>query len=276
MDLRIDTPPETRPWIERLARLGYAAKGVVYVVVGWLAAGAARGLGELPSGSEDVFGAVLDQPLGGVELAVIALGLVGYTLWRIVAAVADPERKGSDARGLAVRAYYLGSAVVHGALAAGAVRVLVDGRVRVAARVGSDDDMPMHTATLMAQPFGRWLVGGVGIAFLAAAFYQAWLAFGRYRKKLKPYRLPEWAQPAVGPVVGFGLMARGLVFAIVGGFLVLAAWHALPAKAKGLAGALGTLLAQPAGPWLLGLVAAGLAAYGVFNLLMARYRSIRP
>jgi len=274
MDLRIDTPPETRPWIERLARLGYAAKGVVYVLVGWLAAGAARGLGELPSGSEDVFGNVLHRPFGRTMLAVIALGLLGYTLWRLVAAVADPERKGSDVKGLAVRAYYLGSAVVHGALAAAAVRVLMDGRGR--SRVGNGDEMPTHTATLMAQPFGRWLVGGLGVAFVVAAFYQAWLALGRYRKKLKPYRLPEWAQPAVGPVVGFGLMARGLVFAIVGGFLVLAAWHARPEEAKGLAGALGTLLAQPAGPWLLGLVAAGLAAYGVFNLLMARYRSIRP
>lgn len=274
MDLRIDTPPETKPWIERLARLGYAAKGIVYVLVGWLAAGAARGLGELPSGSEDVFGSVLGKPFGRVSLAVIALGLVGYTLWRIVAAVADPERKGSDARGLAVRAYYLGSAVVHGALAAGAVRVLLDGRQRGHADDG--DEIRAHTATLMAQPFGRWLVAGAGVAFLVAAVYQAWLALGRYRKKLKPYRLPEWAQPAVGPVVGFGLMARGLVFAIVGGFLVLAAWRARPEDAKGLAGALGTVLAQPAGPWLLGVVAAGLAAYGVFNLLMARYRSIRP
>ena len=272
MDLRVDTPPVTRPWIERLARLGYAAKGIVYILVGWLAAGAARGLGEVPSGSEHVFASVLDQPFGRALLAIIALGLIGYTLWRLVAAVADPERKGSDAKGLAVRAYYLGSAVVHGALAAGAVRLVLGGR----SDGGNGDEMPTHTATLMHQPFGRWLVGLVGAAFLVAAVHQARLALGRYRKKLKPYRLPEWAQPAVGPVVGFGLMARGLVFAIVGGFLVLAAWHARPEEARGLGGALRTLLAQPAGPWLLGLVAAGLAAYGVFNLLMARYRSIRP
>ena len=159
--------------------------------------------------------------------------------------------------------------------------------VRVDLRVGgryeltmvrrdTGDEMPAHTATLMAQPVGRWLVLGVGVAFLAAAVHQGRLALGRYRKKLKPYRLPEWAQPAVGPVVGFGLMARGLVFAIVGGFLVQAARLARPQEAKGLAGALGTLLVPPAGPWVLGLVAAGLAAYGVFNLLMARYRSIRP
>ena len=272
MDLRIDTPPETRPWIERLARLGYGAKGVVYVLVGWLAAGAARGIGEMPGGSEDVFGTVLDEPFGRVMLAVIAFGLLGYTLWRLVAAIADPERKGSDARGLAVRAYYLGSAVVHGALAAGALQVLMDGRTRG----GDGDAMRAHTATLMAQPFGRWLVAFAGIAFVVAGLYQGHLALGRYRKKLKPYRLPEWAQPAVGPVVGFGLMARGLVFAIVGGFLVMAAWHARPEEARGLAGALRSVLVQPAGAWLLGIVAAGLAAYGVFNLLMARYRSIRP
>jgi hypothetical protein len=272
MDLRIDAPAATKPWIERLARLGYAAKGVVYVLVGWLAAGAARGVGELPSGSEEAFTAVLEKPFGRTMLAVIALGLIGYTLWRVVAAVADPERKGSDPKGMAVRAYYLGSAVVHGALAAGAVRLLVGGR----ARGGGGDEVPTHTATLMAQPFGRWLVALAGAAFLAAAVQQARLALGRYRRKLRFYRLPDWAQPAVGPVVGFGLMSRGLVFAIVGGFLVAAALHARPDEAKGLAGALGTLLAQPAGAWLLALVAAGLAAYGVFNLLMARYRSIRP
>lgn len=272
MDLRIDTPPETKPWIERLARLGYAAKGVVYVLVGWLAAGAARGIEDLPDGSREAYLEVLERPFGRVLLAVIAVGLAGYTLWRVVAAVADPERKGSDAKGLAVRAYYLGSALVHGALAAGAARLVVDGR----GGGSGGDPMPARTAALMAQPLGRFLVAAVGIGFLAAAVHQARLALGRYRKKLKPYRLPEWARPAVGPVVGFGLMARGVVFAIVGGFLVMAAWHARPEEAKGLGGALATVLAQPAGAWLLGLVAAGLAAYGVFNLLMARYRSIRP
>ncbi len=88
--------------------------------------------------------------------------------------------------------------------------------------------------------------------------------------------MPEPARRWVGPVVVFGLVARGLVFAIVGVYLVLAALHADPGEARGLGGALLAVESQPAGAALLGVVAAGLAAYGVFQLLEARYRTIRP
>jgi len=269
--LRLDTPAAAKPWIERLARLGYAAKGTVYILIGWLAALAAHGEREAPSGSRDVFALVLKKPLGEAMLAAIALGLAGYVAWRLVAAVADPQRKGSDAKGLAVRVYYLGSAFVHGALVVAAVRLLAGDRGGA-----GGDDAPSRTARLMAQPFGRWLVALAGAAFLAAAGRQVQLALGGYRKKVRVDRVPAPARRWVGPVAAFGLLARAVVFAIVGGFLLLAAPHAAPGEAKGLDGALRTVLAQPAGPWLLTVVAAGLVAYGLFQLLEARYRTIRP
>jgi hypothetical protein len=170
-----------------------------------------------------------------------------------------------------VRAYYLGSAAVHAALVAAAVKLLLG-------RGGGDggEQAPARTAALMAKPFGRWLVAAAGVAVLAAAARQVQLALGKYHKKLRVDRVPAPARAWVGPVGGFGLCARAVVFTIVGGFLLRAALHRDPHQAKGLAGALRTLEQQAAGVWLLAVVAAGLAAYGVFQLLEARYRTIRP
>jgi hypothetical protein len=269
--LRVDTPAAAKPWIERLARVGYGAKGIVYLLVGWLAALAAADAAEVPSGARGVFAVLLARPFGELLLGGLALGLLGYVAWRLVAAVADPQRKGSDAKGLAVRAYYLGSAAVHVGLVLAALRLLAGGRG------GSGGDQAAGRASrLMEQPFGRWLVALVGAAFLVAVARQVQLAGGRYRKKVRVDRVPSRARGWVGPIVVFGLLSRALVFAIVGVYLVVAAARADPGEAKGLGGALLAVESQPAGAWLLGIVAAGLAAYGVFQLLEARYRTIRP
>src|SRR6185503_19128869 len=97
----------------------------------------------------------------------------GYVLWRLVAAIADPQRKGSDARGLAVRAYYLGSAAVHATLVAAAVRLLLG---EGGGGGGGGEQAPARTAELLAKPFGRWLVAALGVAVLAAAVRQVQLA----------------------------------------------------------------------------------------------------
>jgi hypothetical protein len=269
---RVALPAAGKPWIELLARLGYTAKGIVYLLVAWLAAAAARGSRTVPSGKREAFVTVLARPLGEITLALIGLGLAGYVVWRLAEAIADVQHKGSDARGLVVRGYYLLSAGVHVALVAAALRLLIGSS---SASAGGDRT-PERTASLMEKPFGRWLVAVAGLLVLAAAGRQIQLALGGYRRKVRVARLPAAARRWVGPVVGFGLLARAVVFTIIGSFLLVAAWQAAPGRAKGLGGALRTVEGQPAGPWMLGIVAAGLAAYGVFQLLEARYRSINP
>jgi hypothetical protein len=257
-----------RPWVVRLARLGYAAKGVVYLLVGWLAAQAALGNGEA-TGSEGALAFLLAKPFGRTLLSLVALGLAGYALWRAVQAVADPERKGSDAKGLAVRGYMLASAFIHVGLLAIAIRLLTGDPS------GGESDARGATARLMSQPAGRWLVALLGLAIVVAACQQIWLAFGnRYRKRVRVDLLEPQIARWVGPVARLGLVSRGVVFLIVGGFLVAAAVHARPQEAKGLGDALETLQRQPAGTALLLVVAIGLAAYGMFEMVKARYRVI--
>ena len=117
------TKAAARPWVVRLARLGYAAKGVVYLLVGWIAARAATGNGET-TGTHGALEFLLAKPFGKVMLVLVAVGLAGYAVWRAVQAIADPEGKGNDPKGLAVRGYMLASAFIHGAMFVAALRLL--------------------------------------------------------------------------------------------------------------------------------------------------------
>ncbi|HVS64556.1 MAG TPA: DUF1206 domain-containing protein [Thermoanaerobaculia bacterium] len=260
---------DTADWVERSARIGYFAKGVVYLVVGGLAAAAAFGTGGQTTGSEGALQTILRQPFGRVLLSIVALGLIGYVFWRFVQGAADVEHKGSDAEGLVTRGYYLLSALTYSALVVTAVRMVIG------AGGGSSDGTEQQTATLMSQPFGRWLVGLVGLGVIAAAFHQwsrAWKA--SFRKRMA-YNLvsPDTATWLVR-LGRAGLAARGVVFAIIGGFLVSAAVRADPDQAKGLGEVLATLERQPYGPWLLAAVAIGLVLYGAHQLAKARLRRV--
>jgi hypothetical protein len=259
------------PAIAALARAGYAAKGAVYVLVGGLALLAAAGSGGATTGSRGAMRTILTGPFGRVALALIAFGLVGFALWCFVRAFLDPQRDGTSARGWARRAGEFGKGVVNGALAVGAVGLL---RGTSASR-GDGQNVRDWTARLMSFPMGAWLVAVVGLGVLAYGLQQVYRGFTADMKD--PLDLGKAGTAARSWAVRlsrFGTAARGVVFAIIGVFLTLSAYHANPREAKGVGEALHTLAQQPYGPVLLGIVALGLVAYGAYQLLLARYRRI--
>jgi uncharacterized protein DUF1206 len=263
---------EAAPWVERLARAGYFARGAVYVIVAWLAAQAARGEGRA-EGHEGALRELLDQPFGKVLLGLLAVGLAGYALWRLVQTVLDPERKGSDAKGLASRAGYLLTGLVHAGLALTAARLaLGSGRAEA-----GDARAREGAGMLMEQPAGPWLAGLVAVGIAAYGAYQIWRAYrADLGKRLDLSRMGPEARRAFVAAARAGLAARGVVLGVIGLFLLRAAFAADPGEARGMAGALATLRGAPYGPWLLGLMALGLAGYGVFEIMKARYRRIGP
>lgn len=262
---------EAAPWVEKLARIGYAAKGVVYIVVGGLAVQTAFGSGGRITGSEGALQTIGSQPLGQILLGLVALGLVGYAVWRLVAAVLDPENKGTDAKGIITRIGFLVSAVIHGALALEAFRLLRGS----AGGGGGDSGAQQRTATLMSQPFGVWLVGAVGLIVLGFGLYELYKAYTvDLSKRLDLSKMDADHRRWVIRIGRFGFAARGVVFALIGIFLIQAALQHDPSESRGLEGALESLLTQPFGPWLLALVALGLVGYGVFTLVKSRYRRI--
>lgn len=262
---------EAIPWVIRLARFGYAAKGVVYIVVGILALQVAIGTGGRTTGPEGALSTIARQPFGQVLLVLVAVGLFGYMLWRFVQAWVDPEGKGTDLQGIGQRLGYVISGFTYGSLAFAAARIVIG-----AASGGSSNQQQQGwTAQLMSMPFGRWLVALVGLAVIGVGIFQFYYGYkAKFRKHLKLYEMNEQEETVATRTGRFGYMARGVVFAIIGGFLIQAAWQFDPNEVGGIGKALSELAQQPYGPWLLGIVALGLVAYSIFAFMDARYRRI--
>lgn len=253
-------------WVRLAARLGYAAIGVVYLLVGILALRVAFGPGADAPDQETALQQILGAPFGRVVLGLVAVGLFGYLLWRIIEAVLDLRGKGGDLQGLGARAGYIASGLAYGALGVEAARLAMgDGG-------GSDGGQQEWTARLMELPFGRWLVVAAALCVGGTAIYQLYKgATRKFREELLLDRMSQGERAAVEPVGVAGYIAHGVVLGLAAVFLVQAALRFDPQQARGLGGALEELAAAPFGPWLLGLVALGLAAYGVYKLVQARY-----
>jgi len=258
------------PKVAMFARSGYAARGVVYLIVGWLAMLAAFGGGRAED-SEGALRKLLSQPFGEILLGLMALGLLGYAVWRLIQAIRDTDDHGTDAKGLAVRGGLFVSAITHVLLAVFAVSLIFTFSMSSGGGGGGGGTQDW-TAWLLRQPFGRWLVGLVGVAIIGAGLAHIWKG---WMAKFEEYlEMDEQTRQKTSPICRFGLIARGVVFLMVGGFVIIAAWQADSSEARGLAGALQALQEQPYGWILLALVAVGLFAFGLYSVIEAVYRRI--
>ncbi|MFT9848797.1 DUF1206 domain-containing protein [Aneurinibacillus sp. REN35] len=259
---------EAKPWIRPLGRFGYLAKGVVYMLIGIMAAQTAFGLGGKLTDSKGVFQTIASKPFGSVMLALVAVGLLGYAIWKIAQGFADTERKGSGLKGWSVRLAFIAAGIAHIGISFSAFGTLMN-----AADSGNSEKG--WSAMLLAQPFGQWLVGIAGSIALGFGIYQIY-------KAIKNKFLEYFEQAAMNPssyhwakrVGKIGITAHGIVFGVIGIFLIRTALHANPDEARGLDGALVEIAKQPFGPWMLGAVALGLIAYGIYLLTLARYRQM--
>jgi hypothetical protein len=268
-----DVRHKAGPFVEKFARVGYAAKGVVYAIVGVLAAMAAFGAGGDTTGSRGVMETIARQPFGQILLGLVALGLTGYSLWQFIRAIEDPDNEGQGGKAIAKRIGFFISGVIHFGLVWYAIGVITG--AAIGGGGGDDAGAKSWSATAMSFPMGQWLVGAVGIGFFCYGVRQLVRAFqADLDKRLHLGEIPPRTRRIVVNISRFGMAARGVVFGIIGIFLAVAAWRENPNEARGLGGALHALEEQPYGPWLLGVVAIGLSAYGIYELAKARYRQI--
>ncbi len=258
-------------WLEGLARAGLATRGVLYLVVAALAVQVARGHGDEQADKQGALRAVARQPLGRLLVLVMAIGLGGYALWRFVEAGVGPSDEPDRSKAMLKRVGCAAQAMVYTAFLVSAVHLLVssDGGS------GSDTAQSDWTGRVLAWPGGTWLVVAIGVAIIAGGLYVGWLGLSRtFRKRLKAAEMSgverRW-------IIGFGtvgLVARMIVFTLIGVFLINAAGRHDPNQAVGIDGALKRLAARPFGPVLLVAVALGLAAYGIYSLGEARFRRV--
>jgi hypothetical protein len=256
----------SRDWVEKGARFGHFIKGVIYGLIGVLSLQVALGSGGEVAGQREAVRMVEEQPFGVVLLIGIAVGLFGYAVWRLIEGVKDTGHKGSDGKGMAQRASAVASGLVNGALAVAVVQ----------AALGNDaDGSRSWVGKVLEQPFGAVLLGLIGACVVAAGvvqFYQAYskqfLQDFRYGAMSPTER--RWITRA-GQV---GYSARGVVFPIVGWGLLRAALSHNPGETRDTRQALIEISSSGSGQLLLGLVAVGLLAFGLFMVASARYRAI--
>lgn len=256
------------PWVGWVARAGYVAKGTVYATIGALAMQEALGLGGRAPGPSGAMHSIESQPFGRSMLALLACGLVGYALWKLLQGIMDPDGKGSDVHGVLRRVGYVGSGVIHGVLAFIAAQSIMG-------EEDSSEDAMMASAIVYQPPFGQFLVGMVGLIAIGVGLYQLYAAYAaKFQGELKLSTMSNMQGNLVMLAGRIGTAARALAIGAAGAFVVLAAYQSDPSETRGLGGALEALQRQPLGSYMLGTVAVGLLIYSVFMLLVACYRYI--
>ena len=268
---RLSGVAHSRDWIVPMARIGFAVKGVVYLLLGGLALRAAAGVGGRLTDPRGVEVALRRGPFGSVVLAALAAGLAMYAGWRFLEAFADANGKGRSRGAIAARAVYALSGAIYAALAADAVRLVLGSS-------GGGGAQHVLPTTLIGAPMARWLLLIVAAAIVVYGVMQGRAAFSRQLSdQLNIRKVSHHAGELVVRISRVGLAARAVVLVALG--VVLFRARANPSSAAAntdIGDSLRLLAALPTGGWLMLLVGAGLMAYGVFQLVQARYREITP
>jgi Domain of Unknown Function (DUF1206) len=252
------------PAMTWLARFGLAARGFVYLVIGWLALQIARGHGGHQANQRGALADIARHSLGVVLLWVLGFGFASYAVWRLSEAAFGTAADGSKA---GPRVQSLVRGVVYAALS-----ISTFGFIAGTSRQGQAQQQVTLTARVMRHSYGRWLVGLAGLIVVAVGV--AMIVQGVRRKFEEELQMQELQGATRTVVVRLGMIgtiARGVVFAVAGVLVVDAAWTFDARKSTGLDGAMRTLADQAYGPWLLGLLALGLIAFGLYGFAQARW-----
>lgn len=255
----------------RMAQFGLTARGLLYSVVGVLAVQLAFGGGGGQEASQQgALQSIASQGTWGTVLVgLMGIGLVGYALWRLTQFFIEKgDDEDNDTKKWVTRVSYIVRAVVYAALSVLAFRIAFGS----GGGGGGGSQQTITGQVMRDAPAGRWLVGLVGLIIIGVGCYQAYQAFSQdFMEELQTHRMNVTERTWMRRLGVLGHSARAIVFGLIGLFIIQAAVQFDPQESVGLDGALQSLASQPAGPWLLGLTALGLFAFGVYTIVRARY-----
>ena len=255
-------------WVDRAAQIGLVARGVVYIVFGLIAFDIATGDHSGKPSSQGALTEMAQQPYGTWLLGIVALGLFAYAVACALGAIRGRGGKKAGESDTKDRVMDAGRAVINASLAVYAVKILMDGRSSSGGNTESK-----ATAMVLDWPGGQVIVAAIGLAIIAAGVAQWRKAYKqKFTEGLALEEASDKTRRVVTKLGTVGYVARGIVFALVGWFLVNAAIDYNPDEAVGVDGALLELAGKDYGPWVLGFVGIGTIAFGVWSMVEARYR----
>ena len=253
---------ETLNWS---ARLGLSARALVYLLIGVLAFLVATGHSTRETDQWGAFQQINRGAFGHIVMWIVAIGLAGYSLWRLSEAATGAAGDGSKV-GARFKSFFRGC--IYGFFAANAFQIALG--QRTSSQVTRQQSI---TAKIMQHSGGRWAVGIVGAIVLTVGLMLVYEGLTRrFEKYLRTTAMPMPTRRIVRVLGTIGTTARGAVFALAGIFVIQAATEYKPSKAAGLDGALRTLRDTHAGPWLLGAAGVGLIVFGIYGFAEARWR----
>jgi hypothetical protein len=249
---------------EWLARAGLLARGVIYGLIGLLAFELAIGAGGSTTSQQGALHEIAQQPFGKVLLVLTAIGLAGYSIWRFVRAAIGHGTE--DSESTLERLGGVVSGIGYAILCATAIEILIG---------SGGGGTSQTTGGILGWPGGVWIVGIAGIVTIGEGLEQGYRGFSKkFLEKSKTVEMSAAAKTWFTRIGVLGHLARMVVFVLIGYFLVKAAIDYNPDAAVSLDGALTKVASASYGPVLLGIVAAGLAAFGLYSILDSRYRKV--
>ncbi|MEO8329246.1 MAG: DUF1206 domain-containing protein, partial [Candidatus Nanopelagicales bacterium] len=245
------------PWVKATARIGLAARGLVYILVGYIAIHIAFGTTSTQATQQGAFQTVARQPFGEVVLWVMVVGFLGYAVWRFIEAYTGPSTETDDKKRNALRVVSAIRGIVYLGFAYGAAHIAITSHSKSTASTA---------AGIMKSTGGQLLVGAIGVALIVAGIamvIQGWRV--DFEKELDTGRMGTTTRSVVEKLGRFGYIARGIVFGLAGYFVVQAAVNFNPKEANGLDVALRSVAQASYGTFLLLLIALGLIAFGLYS-----------
>jgi len=254
---------------EALARIGFLARGVIYATIGVLAIQVAMHSTQKRTDQKGAMETIDHQPFGHWLLIAVAVGLGGYALWRFVQAIFGQGPEGGGDHSTMGRIIAAASGVAYAGMCALAISILLGSSSQ------SSSSPHKSAAGVLGWPAGQYLVGAAGIVFICVGLYQGYKGISKkFLEEDKTEKMGPTARRWITVMGVIGHLARMVAFGLIGLFVLRAAIDYAPKKAVGLDGALASLAHQTYGQFLLGVVAAGLIAFGIYSIADARYRRI--